>query len=79
MRLAEQQFPLLDAEKFDGEVSWRHLLEFYVMRRSRLRRIRGTGFMERRRVQSVRLDVGCADHLAPLLGFVGDEPAKISG
>src|SRR4029079_5462402 len=31
-----------DAEKFDGEVSWRHLLEFYVMRRSRLRRIRGT-------------------------------------
>jgi hypothetical protein len=41
--------------------------------------IRLTGFMERRRVQSVRLDVGCADHLAPLLGFVGDEPAKISG
>src|SRR2546425_12492486 len=28
MRLAEQQFPLPDAEKFDGEVSWRHLLEF---------------------------------------------------
>ena len=23
MLLAEQQFPLLDAEKFDGEVSWR--------------------------------------------------------
>src|SRR5712691_11756292 len=29
MRLAEQQFPLPNAEKFDGEVSWRHLLEFY--------------------------------------------------
>ena len=32
--MAEQQFPLLDAGKSDGEVSWRHLLEFYVLRKS---------------------------------------------
>jgi len=30
MRLAEQQFPLPDAENFDGEVSLRYLLEFYL-------------------------------------------------
>src|SRR6187401_3364481 len=34
MRLAEQQFPLLDGEKFDGEISCRHLLEFYGMRKA---------------------------------------------
>src|SRR5262245_10449865 len=28
---------------------------------------------------SVRLDVGRPDHLAPLLGFVGDELAEIGG
>ena len=38
--------------------------------------IRGTEFMEcrrRRATRSLRLDVGRPDHLAPLLGFVGDE------
>src|SRR5262249_38024520 len=27
----------------------------------------------------LRLDVGCPDHLAPLFGFLGDEPAKVCG
>ena len=29
--------------------------------------------------RSLRLDVGRSDHLAPLLGFVGDELAEVSG
>jgi len=28
--------------------------------------------------RSVRFDVGCADHLAPLVGFLGDELSEIS-
>ena len=28
---------------------------------------------------SLRLDVGRPDHLAPLLGLVGDEPSKVGG
>src|SRR5262249_22994782 len=28
---------------------------------------------------SLRLDVGCPDHLAPFFGFVGDELAKVCG
>jgi hypothetical protein len=28
---------------------------------------------------SVRLDVGCPDHLAPLLGFIGDQLAEVGG
>src|SRR5262245_51643633 len=39
--------------------------------------IRGTGVTEYRR--SLRLDVGRPDHLAPLLGVVGDELAEIGG
>src|SRR5262249_26539999 len=31
------------------------------------------------RAASLWLDVGRPDHLAPLLGFVGDEPAKVGG
>src|SRR5215831_17335074 len=40
--------------------------------------IRLSGFMEHRRSTpgSLRLDVGRADHLGPLLGFVGDELAE---
>ena len=36
--------------------------------------------MERRRAPgSPRFDVGRVDHLAPFLGFVGDEPSEIGG
>jgi hypothetical protein len=28
---------------------------------------------------SLRLDVGCPDHLAPLLGLVGDQLAEVGG
>jgi hypothetical protein len=36
--------------------------------------------MEYRAATSLfRLDVGCPDYLAPLLGFVGDELAKTGG
>src|SRR5262245_14176375 len=28
---------------------------------------------------SLRLDVGSPDHFGPLLGFVGDQPAKVGG
>jgi hypothetical protein len=32
--MAEQRFPLPDAERSDGEGSWRHFLEFYGMRKA---------------------------------------------
>src|SRR5215813_3276455 len=31
------------------------------------------------RAALLRLDVACPDHLAPLLGFVGDQLAKVGG
>src|SRR5262249_46504447 len=44
-------------------------------------RIRGTGFMEYRRVPTglLRLDVEGLDHLAPFFSFVSDELAEIGG
>src|SRR5262249_40207827 len=44
-------------------------------------RFSATGFMEywMGTAASVRLDVGRPDHLAPFLGFVGDELAKVCG
>ena len=53
MRPAERRLPLLDAEKFDGEISWRHLLEFYVMRRSH----RCAGHFAERNLRNI--GVGC--------------------
>jgi len=41
--------------------------------------IRGTQFMEYRPPGSLRLDVGCPDHLGPLFGFLGDTLAKVGG
>ena len=35
--------------------------------------------MSSERCASLRLDVGRPDHLAPLLGFVGDELAEVGG
>jgi hypothetical protein len=45
-------------------------------------RFRGTGDWNIRRRSTaalVRFDVGCPDHLAPLLGFIGDELAEFGG
>src|SRR5262249_36836574 len=44
-------------------------------------RFSATGFMECRRDDDglFRLDVGRPDHLAPFLGFVGDELSKVGG
>src|SRR5262249_62173321 len=42
-------------------------------------RSRGTDDMEYRPPGSLRLDAGKLDHLAPLLGFVGDEFPEFSG
>jgi hypothetical protein len=41
--------------------------------------VRRTGFMERhlRFTGSLRLDVGRTDHLAPLLGFIGEQLAEV--
>src|SRR5436190_1714586 len=39
----------------------------------------GTYGISRRRSASVRLDVGRPDHLAPFLGFLGDEPSEVGG
>src|SRR3954453_8709501 len=56
-----------------------------VIRSSRPHRrtpaIRGTGVTEYwiDTAASFRLDVSGPDHLAPLLGFIGDEPAEIGG
>src|SRR5882757_6792931 len=35
--------------------------------------------MSRRDIASIRLDVRRPDHLAPLLGFVGDDLAEVAG
>ena len=44
--------------------------------------IYGTGdwnIRRRSRAALVRFNVGCPDHLAPLLGFIGDELAEFGG
>src|SRR5215468_9844568 len=45
------------------------------------RHFRGTGVTEYLvgMLGSLRLDVGCFDHLAPLLGFIGKELAEFRG
>jgi hypothetical protein len=37
------------------------------------------GILDRRRSRLIRLDVGCSDHLAPLLGFFRNELSEVGG
>src|SRR5262245_40382168 len=50
-----------------------------VMRPARQKGFAGWDVMERRTRASLRPDVGCPDHLSPLLGFIRQKLAEVAG
>ena len=82
LRLADRHrnaaaYPLFGRDGVNGGHGWAKIDVNDPKRTSE--RIRGTDAMEYRAVTPglLRPNVGRADHLAPLLGFVGDELAEL--